>query len=556
LISLRVPTDVSVLLTAVGVDESLQLSDRVEITSTEGTNFSVNTGSGQTHVGVEASIGPVVSVGPVALSERAHVEGDVTTASTITEQNNVTVTGTSTWGAALETSVLSWVTSFPVEHSGNYDLQPGQTAELLPGAHGHVAVKSNATLTLEGGGAFHLESLTLEPQSSLVLDESAAPVVIYVRSALTIRGGVTSTVVGGPNPLLVYVGQQTAPIEVPFSGTVVAPNAELQLTSSAGPYRGAFFARTMVVRPDVTIIGVRPGNLIPVSSGTPQECIDELRSWAVREDLTGLARERAFQRDVAFYCTAVGQGPCVAQVLGQANADYRQAALNVVGDEMSPSRYLAVSRDRTRKSRLMLDGGTGCDLIDDDADGDMVPDSRDACPGTAELVPTDDDGCEHSDYPDVDDDLVNSLIDSTHWAFDLDCIDAGVPNLPEPKGVFFFPGNPELGVRILSTRILNQPRDCNVWYEFEGRFTKPGIPDRASTVAFFKDEEIPDPDLPPAVIQFQALPTDAGSRAVWSENSPKNTWHRVRVINGAGLKSPWSEWVKVGDEHCIPGFCG
>jgi hypothetical protein len=228
---------------------SLTISDRVQVLAPGGA-FGAVASAGATNVGTDTKLGNVVSVGAVQLRDRAHVNGFVKTGQGVILGNSVQITGGTTSHAAIRLPNLNLQVTFPAANQGPVSLEPGTKKTIGPGAYGGVSVKSRATLTLAAGGVYFFDSLMLEPQSTVVLASGGAQVTIYVRLDCTIRGQLTQAGGGAPNLFLGALGSNPVSVEVPFSGTLVAPNATLALATVAAPgYTGAFFAANLVAQP-------------------------------------------------------------------------------------------------------------------------------------------------------------------------------------------------------------------------------------------------------------------------------------------------------------------
>ena len=172
-------------------------------------------------------------------------------------QNNVTVTGTITRnGSVLSSPVPAGAVTFPPLPPTGITVPVGGTRNLAPGAYGPVTVFANATLRLSSGTYF-MQSLDIEPGARILLDSGSQEVRVNVRTTFTFRGSVASE--GGPGPLsrlaVVVQGSTAVAVEGLFQGALYAPNATMNLgTSTARTQRGEFFARTIEVRPDVSVV--------------------------------------------------------------------------------------------------------------------------------------------------------------------------------------------------------------------------------------------------------------------------------------------------------------
>ena len=221
---------------------SLVLADRVE---TVGNPLLVAAGNGLTRIGVDARIGTLRSLGPVDLRDRARARGSIASGGTVTLGNGAGADGgiRSNVSVGLD-SLSSFAVTFPAPGPAVM-LEPDQRRDLLPGSYSSVHVKSRSTLTLVGGEYF-FESLTIEPQASLVIDSSESPVRIYVKSGLIFRGAMLDHEGGMPKVLLAYFGTSNGLVESSFDGTLVAPKAKLVLASV--PHSGAFYAKELEVQ--------------------------------------------------------------------------------------------------------------------------------------------------------------------------------------------------------------------------------------------------------------------------------------------------------------------
>lgn len=270
-----------------------------------------------------------------------------------------------------------------------------------------------------------------------------------------------------------------------------------------------------------------------------------------REDLTGEARERAYQADLQRFCAAPGSSACLNDLRGRVNLDYTSAALALHAQQKTPAEYLAISRDRGRKARSFdANPSVAAAICGGDADGDLVPDSTDACPTTPPLTPTDDVGCTDSNLPAAPSaTAVASVLERMGYAFNSACEGASILARPTIGGIY---SSIVDGPYVFAGRVTNQPIGCPVRYVLEVETVNllssaPGfeVLDRFS-VAFLDTEEVtalvgrPVP-VPNGMIQFHASPTDAGTRGQLGA-ATGHIRYRLKVINGAGMQSSWSTW--------------
>jgi hypothetical protein len=236
-----------------------------------------NLGTGATNVGVQANVGNLMSQGPIAISNNAVVRGSITAGSTVTEQQGAVVTGGIVHQSVATDASRQVQVTFPAS-APSITLQPGGSQTIAPGAYGNVTVNSRASLSLSTG-TYLFNSLDTEPQSSLNLNETAGPVLIYVQNTLLYKGSEVQT--GGDGDVFVgFFGTQAVSLQAPFRGTLVAPNAEVELTTQAAGFAGAFFASNIQVDPNSTVTGI--GAVIPAAAApglSPTlNCVTQLNS--------------------------------------------------------------------------------------------------------------------------------------------------------------------------------------------------------------------------------------------------------------------------------------
>jgi hypothetical protein len=234
-LTVALPANLAVQSTPLAATRSLRIADRASILNKNVGNATiVNTGSGFTQLGTAARTGSIWSGGKVTLAAQATVDGFIKSAAGIQRDAGSVVTGTTDGAATLSPAREStWQVTFPANAAGDVDVQPNGQRSAILGGYGAVSVKSGGKLTLSGG-TYGFEALTLEPGSSLILDDHAAPVLVYVRGAFVFRGRTQKQ--DDPEstkPQLLIVAFGGASIEAPFKGhgrhaegVVGAPTAE------------------------------------------------------------------------------------------------------------------------------------------------------------------------------------------------------------------------------------------------------------------------------------------------------------------------------------------
>jgi len=197
-----------------------------------------------------------VSRGKVFLRERAHVHGNLTTAATVERQNATLIDGTKTENATLVFKPFDIVTAFPDVAQTAITIAPDRvvTTPVAPGYYAGLTVNSRSTITLKTGSYF-LDNFQIEPNATLRLDDSAGPIFIYIRQSFNFKGLLVRTQTGHPQLLVGYLGTSSAFVGGPFRGTILAPNAEINLaTVGATGHEGAFFGKVVRVAADVQVV--------------------------------------------------------------------------------------------------------------------------------------------------------------------------------------------------------------------------------------------------------------------------------------------------------------
>jgi hypothetical protein len=257
-ISMSFPSGVEMGTIVGAANDSIQMGDRSVTSSPEGGAAAIsNAGGGQVNVGVNSQIGSVTSVGSVVLRERAHIQGDLTTGGVPSYQNATQVTGSITANATLTPlSVTGWHTDMPAANLGDILLYSGSSITLNPGSYAEIRAYSGASVSL-ATGTYYATTFDMEPESTLRLDTSAGPIVVYVTGTIIFRGSIVQDT--GPEGalMLAELGDADVFVERAFSGTIVAPYAGLTLGSTVPmTMRGWFYGQRLVVRPDTTLIKV------------------------------------------------------------------------------------------------------------------------------------------------------------------------------------------------------------------------------------------------------------------------------------------------------------
>jgi len=219
--------------------------------------------NGKIEIGRSGECGDLICRGDVFLRDYATINGDVRTSGNITCQNNVTVTGNSLSKINIPSSELPL--AFPAmdnpvysaaEMANNVNLEPGTECELPPGNYGNYYAKRDTKLKLCSGVYYFNEIDMGVASASLILDEEDGPVEIYIKSHFRMRGTIEhsrSGIDGARNFMVVCYGDRTVDLNCGFSGTIVAPNANLIMAQTEKYYEGSFYAKSIEIHQDAII---------------------------------------------------------------------------------------------------------------------------------------------------------------------------------------------------------------------------------------------------------------------------------------------------------------
>ena len=233
---------------ALWANNQLQLRDRSSLLGADGNaGTAYSSGDGGVQVGVQALVGDIVSVGNVFLQDRANVQGDISTSASVQQQNQVFVGGSISQTTSLNLPALPQIPAVGAVPNTWTSIEPGQSLQLAPGAHGNVSVKTGSTLILEEGQQV-FASLSLEP-GAVVRLLGSSPFDIVVVGNFQARGTFE-----GATPKLILLSNGYITFETSFSGSVVAPEASLAFGAGQQlTFSGSYYAKNIEVRPDVTV---------------------------------------------------------------------------------------------------------------------------------------------------------------------------------------------------------------------------------------------------------------------------------------------------------------
>jgi hypothetical protein len=211
----------------------------------EGTPDITVLSGGVAEVGASASVPTLESRGNAVVRSAGTVNGALISGGAVSLQNGARIIGVLAEHAFVPTHSIAFSATFPVANQGSLIIEPGASRTLSPGAWAQVTARGRLQLS---AGTYFFDELMLEGTSQLVLDQSAGPITVYVRTAFFYRG--SASVVGGafPDLLLGYFGTQDAFVESGFRGSIMAPNGKLVLGDLLGAHEGRFFAKSLELR--------------------------------------------------------------------------------------------------------------------------------------------------------------------------------------------------------------------------------------------------------------------------------------------------------------------
>jgi len=255
---IRLPAGIYPSQVVFGANESLNIADDVRLLEPDQTtrSLAVNAGALSTEVGVQSQMKDLLSVANVFLRDSSHIFCSVDTAGALTQQNQVVIDGALEQGVDLGVrTAASWTVTFPPPQR-DVRLEPDQSASLAPGSYGVLSAKSRSVVTLTRPGTYYFQSFFIEPQARFVVSNSGGPVYVFVSGgSFTWRGLMQKQNTSVHNVLFGYLGTSDAVVDATFIGTIVAPNAKMNLISTSQGYTGSFFARSIdTAQPHVTYV--------------------------------------------------------------------------------------------------------------------------------------------------------------------------------------------------------------------------------------------------------------------------------------------------------------
>jgi hypothetical protein len=232
--------------------DNLQISNNVVVKTAAGAGAPIaNAGNGTTTLGLTTRVGNVWSWAKVTAQSSARVEGFIKTAQTYTPTGSPTVTGGVSQGVFFVLPELSLVPTFPTQNLGSVTVASGQTRTLAPGTYDQITVNAGGTLKLSAG-TYLANIVNLQASGTTIVDSTAGRVVVHVHGLLQITHQIKSSNSSPPNLFMGSYGLEIVRVQAPYSGTLIAPGAKINL-SPANAHSGAFFGKDITTATGTTV---------------------------------------------------------------------------------------------------------------------------------------------------------------------------------------------------------------------------------------------------------------------------------------------------------------
>ena len=223
----------------------LRLAPNVTLIDEQGPTTVANAGPGVTAIGQNDDLGDsaqglvvdLVSAAPLTLDQNSEVTGFVVSSTQPSESHGARIDGKQWVFPQLFLADNTWSVTFPTTTQGDVQVGTHESRSLTPGAYGNVSVDPNGTLTL-AAGQYTFASLQAGPSALVQSDTTSAPLVVYVQTSLSLQSSISPS--GGPSTFLLgYAGNTDLRFSTAFAGTLVAPNAAVELSTLGGGNGGA-----------------------------------------------------------------------------------------------------------------------------------------------------------------------------------------------------------------------------------------------------------------------------------------------------------------------------
>jgi len=170
-----------------------------------------------------------------------------------------------------ELDEFQWRVAFPDHDAGNRTSRALDPAplDLAPGGYDRITVEPFSVLRVHSG-RYYFNSLDVEQDGALELDNTLGPIEVWVRDRLQLSNGTIDYSLQ-PSIFFGYAGESPPAFSAELRGTFVAPAATLELPATERPHSGAFFARSITLAANARVEH-RPLSKTPINAGPASVC--------------------------------------------------------------------------------------------------------------------------------------------------------------------------------------------------------------------------------------------------------------------------------------------
>jgi hypothetical protein len=303
-----------------------------------------------------AALNDVWSAGPVVLLNNVEVRGTLHATNVVPGLFD-SIGASDTTPRINPPSTLTWNVTFPQGNAANVTVLPGQAQTAKPGVYGNVLLGPGSTLTLSTG-TYYLDSLNLPLLSTVSLNQTLGPVIIYILNSFVYQGTFVSSSGGAPDLFVGYMGSLPVILSTLFDGAIVAPNAQLQIGPVQGVHTGFFAAFDLQLLPLAEVQYSTPLAMLTAAGPSGSQCLQLLGDASVPAQA------------ISLYCPLCSSPD---------DTDRDGVPDCVDGCPYDPLK--------------VKPGVCGCNTPDTDSDGDGFPDCIDECPADPNNVTPGECGC-------------------------------------------------------------------------------------------------------------------------------------------------------------------
>lgn len=196
-------------------------------------------GGNSVTVAAHAQVQDVHAIGSVHVGAHGRV-GDVLATTTVQLAGHAS-SGQVTQGVSIAPTSIHHTIQLPLESFASPGIQNGATVVLPPGRYPNVNVPNHARVRLSTG-TYEIQQLSLQVNGTIEIDTSLGPVVVVAGRITQLSGAISATPESAEKILWYSDSNQAIEIRSDFKGTLLAPNASVDVAAHA-TIRGAIFAR-------------------------------------------------------------------------------------------------------------------------------------------------------------------------------------------------------------------------------------------------------------------------------------------------------------------------